>query len=86
MGLFSRIGTRLDMMQEMFKQTGAIDGSTQNFNSVPSLRQAILRCANCSDADACRKFLDFGIEDNLENRPVPQFCANKDLQNGLKAR
>ena len=86
MGLFSKIGARLDMMQEMFKQTGAVNASVQGFDSVPSLREAIHRCANCADADTCRKWLDLGIEENLVNRAVPEFCANSSFQNQLKAR
>lgn len=84
MVLFSKIGMRLDMMQEMFRQTGATSPADNGFDAVPSLKQAIFRCASCANTDACRKWLDIGLEENLENRAVPQFCANSDLQNELK--
>lgn len=86
MGLFSKIGSHLDMMQEMFQQTGALGGSDQSFQSVPSLRQAIHRCASCSHTDACRKWLDFGIDEKLQERPAPNFCANQGLQEELKLK
>ncbi len=80
MGFLSRFGGRLDMMQAMFVQTGAMDADGMLSASPSSLRQASARCLTCSETEACRKWLDTGFEKELENREPPQFCPNQDTQ------
>jgi len=80
MGMFSRIAAHLDLMQEMFRQTGALEKTIHLADPLPSLRQAMYRCTKCGNTDACRKWLDLGIEDHLDNRDAPTFCPNRDLQ------
>ena len=84
MGMFSKIATHLDMMQEMFRQTGALGKTVHSADQLPSLRQAMYRCTKCSNTDACRKWLDIGVENHLENRDAPGFCTNQDFQNAMK--
>ena len=84
MGFFSRFGARLDMMQEMFRQTGALEASGVSPQNVSSLRQAAERCVSCGDDAACRKWLDIGLESGFDNRDVPGFCPNQALQNEMK--
>jgi len=85
MGFLTRIASHLDLMKEMFRQTGAIGQKGISIYPSPSLRQAISRCSGCENTDACRKWLDFGLELELENRAPPQFCPNAGYQNSLKA-
>ena len=84
MALFSRIAAQLDLMQEMFRQTGALDKTIHSADQLPSLRQAMYRCSKCDNTDACRKWLDIGVESHLENRDAPAFCPNQDFQNAMK--
>ena len=84
MALFSRLGARLDMMQEMFRQTGAIGEEGVSAQNASSLLQASERCVSCGTDEACRKWLDIGLEENLENRDVPGFCPNQALQIEMK--
>jgi hypothetical protein len=72
------------MMQEMFRQTGALGKSGVTPQNVSSLRQAAERCVSCSDDAACRKWLDFGIDETEGNRDAPGFCPNQALQNEMK--
>jgi hypothetical protein len=81
---FSRISAHLDMMQEMFRQTGALTRPGVSPHQASSLRQATQRCASCSNGEACRKWLDIGVHAMLEGREVPNFCPNQALQNEMK--
>jgi len=85
MTFFSKVGSRLDMMQEMFSQTGALKEFPGSASQAASLRQAVQRCASCSHTEACQKFLDFGVTQELHDRRPPEFCANSALQSNLKA-
>ena len=84
MAVFSRIAAQLDLMQEMFRQTGAFNKTVHSTDQPPSLRQAMYSCSKCGNTDACRKWLDIGLEGKLDNRDAPGFCPNQALQNGMK--
>lgn len=90
MGFFTRIGENLTLMQAMFAQTGALksdsDSSVQaDMATASSLRQASQRCMKCSETEACRKWLNIGFEEELENREPPAFCPNQGLQRQMRA-
>jgi len=78
------MGAHLDMMQEMFRQTGALSKSGISPHQASSLRQATERCVSCSNGEACRKWLDIGMKDILGDREAPDFCLNQALQNEMK--
>ena len=84
MGIISKIASHLDLMQEMFTQTGAMRNSAVSIDQNSSFRQAISRCAGCDSTKACREWLDFGLEQNLERCAPPRFCPNAGFQLALK--
>ncbi len=84
MGIFSDIADRLDMMQNMFRQTGALKEAGFSPDQANSLREATMRCVKCGHGEACQNWLDEGDKLGLEDRQVPDFCPNQGLQNKTK--
>ena len=89
MTFFSRVGANLDLMQEMFRQTGALDKALSGniavaCSNASSLRQAVHRCASCDSVAACQRWLELGHEEALHDRTPPAFCPNSALQTQLK--
>lgn len=90
MGLFTRIGENLTLMQAMFTQTGAFKPDDPApidtcMSTASSLRQASQRCMRCSETEACRKWLNIGFDEGLEDREPPAFCPNEGLQRRMRA-
>jgi len=78
MGIFDTLSRRLGLMDRMSDKLGVETGAMP-----PAVyRSAVLRCATCGQADACKGWLD--RHDTAE--AAPGYCRNKDLLEGLSAR
>jgi hypothetical protein len=75
MGIFDGMARKIGLMDQMAQKLGAdLQGLSPEV-----YRTAVLRCANCGQADACKGWLD--RHDNADS--APGYCRNKSLMEAL---
>ena len=81
MGIVSRLGEHLKLFDGMMDRTGVNDVAWNAPDAGRELRNAVLRCAACSETAACKDWLD----EAAEGAPAPDFCRNAHLLQRLTA-
>lgn len=76
MNWMDRLNERAGLMGRMLDTIGAMEKIPTGVRSDAELRSAALRCINCGNAEACKKWL----EDHPDGAPRPmKDCPNADL-------
>lgn len=72
MGVWKRLTGHFDLMRQMFNVTGAM-GNPATADAIEiNLKGAMMRCASCSETQACREWLG----DAQQGDAPPAFCRN----------
>ena len=80
LNFFNRLSTNSDLMQGMFSRLGVRDWFVESGGGPEALRRAALRCASCTDTQACATWL----EGHATAEHTPGFCRNHDLVERIK--
>jgi hypothetical protein len=80
LSFFNRLSTNSELMQGMFSRLGVRDWFAENGGGPEALRRAALRCASCTDTQACATWL----EGHATAEHTPSFCRNHDLVERIK--
>lgn len=72
---FDRLSTHSELMQGMFSRLGVRGWFAEQQGGPEVLRRAALRCASCTDTEACAAWL----EGHETAESAPAFCRNHDL-------
>lgn len=80
LSFFNRLSTNSELMQGMFSRLGVRDWFAEHGGGPQALRRAALRCASCTDTEACAAWLD----GNASAEHAPAFCRNHDLVERIK--
>ena len=82
MGFLKRFQDKMELMGEMFSQTGALE-KAQNVGALEQeIRNAVVSCAACKATDECKEWLAEGHD----HADAPVFCNNADRIERLKAQ
>lgn len=75
--MFKKLDDHADLSSRMAKRAGADVGARVASGDLrpETLRAAILKCADCTEACACRTLL----QGDTQNGEIPDYCLNKSL-------
>lgn len=76
----TRMWTNSELMQDMFTRLGVRGWFADHAGGAEALRRAAIRCASCSDTEACAAWL----ENHGTAEHAPSFCRNHDLIERIK--
>lgn len=75
MQFFSRFTVHSELMERMFAKFGVREQFAEISQGPEVLRRAAMRCASCTDTEACAAWLDT----NAAPAEAPDYCRNHDL-------